>query len=96
MNSNLNKIKSLCSAFLMLENEGEMQRFLDDLCTPQELRSLAERWEICQLLAQGTFTYREIQKMTKASLATITRVARFFKDERNNGYALVLEKIRRK
>lgn len=95
MNKNQNKIKSLCSAFLLIDSENEALRFLEDLCTPQELKSLAERWEICQLLAQGTHTYREIQKMTKASLATITRVARFLKDEKNKGYVLILEKIRR-
>jgi TrpR-related protein YerC/YecD len=65
-----------------------------DLCTPQELSALAERWRVCRLLAQGDLSYREINQKTGASLATITRVARFLKTEAHQGYTAVLKKMK--
>ncbi len=84
---------SLYEALLLLENNNECQRFFADLCTPQEIKALQERWKVCQLLAEGKLSYREIQLATEVSLATITRVARFLRQERHHGYKLVLEKI---
>lgn len=86
----------LYEALLMLKNIDECERFLADLCTPQEIRAMKERWRVCQLLEQGDLSYREIQQVSKASLVTITRVARFLKDEPNEGYRTVLSRIKRK
>lgn len=83
----------LYSALLMLKDADEFERFFADLCTPQEIRALKERWRVCQLLEQGNLSYREIQQITKASLVTITRVARFLKDESYKGYRDVLDKL---
>jgi TrpR-related protein YerC/YecD len=76
-----------------INNADDMQRFMKDLCTPQELAILSERWRVCKLLNEGTHSYREIHQITGASLATITRVARFLKDEPHHGYQLVLKKL---
>lgn len=84
---------ALCEAFLMLETADEASNFLKDLCTPNELNSFVERWRVCKLLATGEHSYREIHALTGASLTTIGRVARFLKDENNNGYGAVLAKI---
>lgn len=86
-------IRNLCRAILLLKNENETYNFLKDLCTPNELASLAERWQICQSLSQG-LSYREIQAHTKASLTTIGRVARFLKDEPYQGYVTLLQKLK--
>ncbi len=86
----------LYQALLMLKDTDECERFLADLCTPQEVRAMKERWRVCQLLEQGDLSYREIQALSKASLVTITRVARFLKDELNEGYRIVLNRIKRK
>jgi TrpR-related protein YerC/YecD len=97
-NSNVHNtvLQDLLQAFLQLKTVDEIDRFLKDLCTPQELKALAERWRVCQLLNEGTLSYREINEKTGASLATITRVARFLKEEPHRGYQLVLKKIRKK
>ena len=89
-------IQELIDALLLLKTSEEMDRFLKDLCTPQEIKALAERWRVCQLLDQGTFSYREISTVTGASLATIGRVARFLKIEPHRGYQIILKKLNKK
>jgi TrpR-related protein YerC/YecD len=96
MNSDHHEELDLSTAILALKNDDECERFLTDLCTPQEIRALKERWRVCQLLDGGDLSYREIQQLSSASLVTITRVARFLKDESNNGYRTVLDRLKRK
>ena len=88
--------EELYEALQLLKNTDEMSRFFKDLCTPQEIRALAERWGVCRLLDQGTFSYREINNLTGASLATIGRIARFLKDEPHQGYGIVLNRMHQK
>lgn len=85
--------KELYEALLMVKNIDEMSTFMKDLCTPQEIRALGERWRVCKVLNQGTLSYREISKETGASLTTIGRVARFLKEEPHQGYQLILNRI---
>ena len=65
----------LYDALLSMETREEMRGFLDDLCTIQEINSLAQRYEMARLLKQG-FTYAQIAEKTGASTATISRVNR--------------------
>ena len=88
-------INDLCKVLLLLEKKEEMYNFLKDLCSPQEIKALAERWRVCQLLAKGNLSYREIHRITGASLTTIGRVARFLKDEPYHGYLTGLKKIKK-
>lgn len=81
---------ALAQAFLTLRNEDEVRRFLADLCTPGEIRALAERWHVAGLLAEGALSYRDICQETGVSTATIVRVARFLRDEQFGGYRLAL------
>lgn len=85
--------ESLCQAFLKIETEDELLRFLRDLLTPKELNSVIERWKVCQLLVRGDLSYREIHALTSASLTTIGRVSRFINEEDNDGYRLVLSRM---
>lgn len=87
-------LNNLCKAFLQLKTEQEVFNFLKDLCTPQEISALAERWRVCQLLHAGNLSYREIHDLTGASLTTIGRVARFLKDEPYKGYQTILSRIK--
>ncbi len=87
--------EELFELFLLLNNKDEVERFMRDLCTPQEIEALVDRWQICKQLDAGKLSYREINEETGASLATITRVARFVKDEPHRGYLMMLEKIKR-
>lgn len=87
--------ESLYQAILSLKNSEEMKTFLKDLCTPQEISVMTERWKVCQLLERGDLSYREINAVTGASLTTIGRVARFIKDEKNRGYQIALSRIKK-
>jgi TrpR-related protein YerC/YecD len=83
----------LCKAITLLENVEETSNFLRDLCTPQEINALSERWKVCKMLAQDKFSYRQISITTGASLTTIGRVARFLRTESYKGYQKILKKI---
>ena len=86
-------VRELYDALLLIKTPEEMAKFFKDLCTPQEIRALAERWRVCRLLDAGDLSYREINNQTGASLVTIGRVARFLKDEPHHGYRLVLARL---
>ena len=69
-----------------IEIERQAEAFLSDLCTPKEIITLTERWEVAKLLATKKYSYREIAQQLGASTATVTRVARFLFNENNEGY----------
>ena len=81
----------LCKALLAPGDESEMSRFLGDLCTPAEIRTLAERWHVARLLDGTELSYREIHEVTGASTTTIVRVARFLRQEAHQGYRLAID-----
>ena len=84
----------LLDAFLTLRSRAEVKAFLTDLCTPAEIRAMAERWEVARLLDQGELSYREIAERADASTTTVVRVARFLKDMPYHGYRVVLDRQR--
>jgi len=83
----------LCNSFLQFKTQAEVYAFLRDICTPAEIKSMEERLEVANLLMAGFLSYREIHELTKVSIATITRVARFLLHEHNNGYKSVLKRL---
>lgn len=91
---NANPKEDLLQALTALKSVDELDRFLTDLCTPAELRALAARWQVAQLLDEGTLSYREISEKTGASTTTVGRVARFLNEEPHQGYRLGLDRIR--
>jgi TrpR-related protein YerC/YecD len=84
--------QDLCRALLTPRTVEETARLLADLCTPAEVRTIAERWHVARLLDGSDLTYREIHDATGVSTTTIVRVARFLKQERNQGYRLALDR----
>ena len=86
---------SLYEAFLKLGTYEEVKNFLIDLCTPQELKALNERWNVCQLLNDGKLSYRQISEITGSSTTTISRVSRFLNDEPHSGYRNLLNKLKK-
>ncbi|QED23608.1 YerC/YecD family TrpR-related protein [Candidatus Deianiraea vastatrix] len=75
-----------------ITNEKIMLNFLKDITTPQEFKALQERLDIVLLLNDG-MSYAEISKKTGASTTTITRVARFLKQENYGGYRWILDNL---
>ena len=82
--------RSLSEALLMLDTAQEVKLFLEDLCTPAEIEAMVDRWRVAQLLSEG-LSYRDIREMTKVSVTTIGRVARFI-DHGTGGYRTALER----
>jgi TrpR-related protein YerC/YecD len=83
----------LCAALRTPRSEEEMGRLLIDLCTPAEIRTLAERWHVARLLDGTDLSYREIHDATGVSTTTIVRVARFLRQEPNQGYRRALDVV---
>lgn len=85
--------EELFEAIQSAESIEDCRRFFEDLCTPSELRSMADRWRVAQLLESGV-PYRSINEQTGVSTATITRVARAM-TYGSGGYKNVLSKATR-
>jgi TrpR-related protein YerC/YecD len=85
--------QDLCMALLTPATVEEMGRLLTDLCTPSEIRTLAERWHVARLLDGTTLSYREIHEATGVSTTTIVRVARFLRQEPNDGYRRAIDSL---
>lgn len=81
----------LCAALLTPRNPEEMGLLLSDLCTPAEIRTLAERWHVARLLAETKLSYRDIHEATGVSTTTIVRVARFLRQEPHQGYRRAID-----
>jgi len=84
----------LFRAVLAVETVEECRRFFKDITTPAELAALSERWHVARLLDEGQSSYREIHEQTGVSTTTITRVARFLGHEPNQGYRLILDRLK--
>ncbi len=87
-------LEQLFRAILTLETMEECYTFFDDLCTVNEIKSLAQRLEVARMLGEG-HTYNQIETETGASTATISRVKRCL-NYGNDGYQMVLERLKEK
>lgn len=95
MDNDYHHLRTLFEAIALIETNEEAEKFITDLCTPQEIKSLSERWKVCQLLNNEDLSYRQINQITGASTTTICRIARFLNTEPYKGYKNLLEKIRK-
>ncbi len=81
----------LFEAILKLENMEECYRFFEDVCTIKEIQSISQRLQVAKLLKEGK-TYSDIEEVTGASTATISRVNRCL-HYGADGYKLMMEKL---
>ncbi len=84
-------IEKFYEAILSLETIEECKLFFDDVCTIQELDSIAQRLEVARLLSQGK-SYAEINQVTGASTATICRVSKCV-NYGGGGYKTAIDRI---
>ena len=87
-------LDQLFEAILTLKDIEECYRFFDDLCTVNEIQSLAQRLEVARMLKEGK-TYHIIETETGASTATISRVKRCL-NYGNDAYGMALERVKEK
>ena len=66
-------IDELFRAVLLLEEEEDCYRFFEDICTINEIKAISQRLQVAKLLSENR-TYNEIESITKASTATISRI----------------------
>ena len=71
MQAGLNKreLHRLAHAFILLKNDRMCLDFLEDICTPNELKALSQRLEVAVRLHRG-------ENDTGASSTTVSRVNR--------------------
>ena len=70
---------ALFETILKLKTPEECCKFFEDLCTPNELRAMEQRFDVAVYLQQG-LVYLDILEKTGASSATISRVRRSMLD----------------
>ncbi|MBS4914023.1 MAG: hypothetical protein KHZ77_07715 [Veillonella sp.] len=84
----------LFRAILTLKNIDECYEFFEDICTINELKALAQRLEVANMLENGE-SYDAIVETTGASTATISRVKRCLVYGAD-GYKIVLGRLKKK
>ena len=86
-------IDQLFRAILLLEDIEECYAFFEDICTINEIKSLAQRLEVAKMLEEKC-KYTAITEQTGASAATISRVNRSL-SYGTDGYRNILERLRK-
>ena len=84
--------QALYETILKLKDLDECRKFFEDLCTPTELQSMEQRFDVAVYLQQG-LVYLDILEKTGASSATISRVRRSMLD--NGAGGIMREVIQR-
>ncbi len=88
---NTPSVNEFFSAILTLENIEECRKYFSGVCTPKEIKAIAQRFTVARMLREKK-VYSEIVAATGASTATISRVNRSM-DEPDNGYDVVFERL---
>lgn len=86
------EVEQLFKAILCLDTVEECFTYFEDICTINELLSLAQRFEVARMLREHN-TYLEVAEKTGASTATISRVNRSL-NYGNDGYDMVFERMK--
>ena len=73
----------LYQTFLKLQTEEDVQNLLLDLCSKDEIKSMAQRVKAAKMLMEGD-TYEQIIAKTDLSSTTLSRVSKCVKN--GNGY----------
>ena len=84
-------LKELYALFAAVRSPKEAQLLLGDILTPQELESIAQRWQEIQALARGK-SQRAIAKDLKISISKITRGSRMLQHG-GGGFRHFLKKL---
>ena len=83
----------LYALFAAVRTHKEAEMLLKDMLTPQELDSIAERWQLVQSLNSGD-SQRDIAKKLKISISKITRGSRMLQYG-SGGFEYFLKKMQK-
>lgn len=78
---------------LKLKSVDDCYKFFSDLCTPREIKSMAQRFTVAKMLIEKK-VYSDIVNETGASTATISRVNRSL-ESGNEGYDLIFDRSKK-
>ena len=78
---------------LKLKSVDDCYKFFSDLCTPREIKSMAQRFTVAKMLIEKR-VYSDIVNETGASTATISRVNRSL-ELGNEGYDLIFNRSKK-
>lgn len=84
-------VDELFDAILTLKTREECYRFFEDACTVNEIHAIAQRLQVAKHLSNKK-TYSEIENITKASTATISRINKCL-SYGADGYEIVLKRL---
>lgn len=87
-------IDELFEAVLTLKDREDCYRFFEDICTINEIHAIAQRLQVAKLLSEKK-TYNEIENLTSASTATISRINKCL-IYGADGYKRVLARLKEK
>lgn len=85
-------VEEFFKAIMTLQNEEEYFSFFEDICTVNEVISIAQRFAVAKMLHDNK-TYIEVARKTGASTATISRVNRSL-NYGNGSYDMIFERMR--
>jgi len=86
-------LSPLVEAIFKLKTEDEIKALLSDILTRSEQETLLMRLRVAKMLDKGT-AYKEIEKTTGASSATIAKISEYLKYG-YDGYRIVLDRLDR-
>jgi TrpR-related protein YerC/YecD len=81
----------LFEAILKIKTTDECRRFFRDLCTPEEIVDMADRFQAAKMLSRD-LDYRDIASRLGMSTTTVARVAHWLR-QGMGGYHLVLTRL---
>jgi TrpR-related protein YerC/YecD len=91
MNWNNSENKRLIQAILILKTSKEVELFLRDLLTTQEIDEISKRLKAAEMLAAG-ISYLKIETDTGLSSTTVARVAKWL-NGKGGGYRAIISKL---
>lgn len=83
----------LFKALLSLETIEEFEKFFEDACTIREIKEMAQRYEVAEMLSSGV-VYNDIAAKTGASTATISRVNKCL-NYGGGGYRTAIDRVKK-
>ncbi len=92
-NIHTDTVQMFFEAILSLDTIEECYKFFGDVCTVNEILTLAQRFEVGSMLLEQK-TYQEISKHTGASTTTISRVNRLLSDD-YDGIEMAYERLKK-
>lgn len=99
MEKHISKLQSketdtLFKAILSLGTLEECYKFFEDICTIKEVKAMSQRLQVASLLNEGK-KYTEIEELTGASTATISRISRVL-NYGEGGYSIAIKNLESK